>query len=81
MLTLAVGVATFAVLIGFKQLRPRIPAPLVAIGGAIAAAWYFGLQDKGVSLGRPDSAGIPSLDAARPDADRAADSGRARHRA
>ena len=59
--TLAVGVATFAVLIGFKQFLPRIPAPLVAIGGAIAAAWYFGLQDKGVSLVGLIPQGFPSL--------------------
>ncbi|HET7063919.1 MAG TPA: SulP family inorganic anion transporter [Rudaea sp.] len=60
-LTFAVGVATFAVLIGFKRFLPRIPAPLVAIGGAIAAAWYFGLQDKGVSLVGLIPQGFPSL--------------------
>jgi SulP family sulfate permease len=60
-LTFAVGVATFAVLIGFKQFLPRIPAPLLAIGGAIAAAWYFGLQDKGVSLVGLIPQGFPSL--------------------
>jgi len=60
-LTLAVGVATFAVLIGFKKFLPRIPAPLVAIGGAIAAAWYFGLEDKGVALVGLIPKGFPSL--------------------
>ena len=61
MLTFAVGIATFVVLIGFKKFLPRIPAPLVAIGGAIAAAWYFGLQDKGVSLVGLIPQGFPSL--------------------
>ena len=60
-LTFAVGLATFAVLIGFKQFLPRVPAPLVAIGGAIAAAWYFGLQEKGVSLVGLIPQGFPSL--------------------
>ena len=60
-LTFAVAVATLAVLIGFKRLSPRIPAPLVAIGGAIAAAWFFGLQDKGVSLVGLIPQGFPSL--------------------
>jgi len=60
-LTFAVGVATFVVLIGFKKFLPRIPAPLVAIGGAIAAAWYFGLQDKGVALVGLIPQGFPSL--------------------
>ena len=60
-LTFAVAVATFFVLIGFKRLWPRIPAPLVAIGAAIAAAWYFGLHDKGVSLVGLIPQGFPSL--------------------
>jgi len=59
--TFAVGLATFVVLIGFKKFLPRIPAPLVAIGGAIAAAWYFGLQDKGVALVGLIPQGFPSL--------------------
>ena len=62
-----------------KRLWPHFPAPLVAIGGAIAAAWYFGLQDKGFAR-RLDSAGIPVADAARPEADRVVAAGRARHR-
>ena len=48
-LTLAVGAATFAVLIGLERLRPHSPAPLLAVGGSIAASWYFGLSDLGVS--------------------------------
>jgi high affinity sulfate transporter 1 len=60
-LTFAVALATLAVLLGFKRLWPRIPAPLVAIAGAIAAAWYFGLQDKGVSLVGAIPQGFPSL--------------------
>jgi len=61
MLTFAVGLATFAVLVGFKKFLPRIPAPLVAIGGAIAAAWFFALQDKGVALVGLIPKGFPSL--------------------
>ena len=49
LLTLAVAAATFAVLIGMERLWPHSPAPLVAVGGAIAASWYFGLQALGVS--------------------------------
>jgi MFS superfamily sulfate permease-like transporter len=47
--TLAVAAATFAVLIGMEKLRPHSPAPLVAVGGAIAASWFFGLHALGVS--------------------------------
>jgi len=59
--TLAVAAATLVVLLGFKRLWPRIPAPLVAIGGAVAAAWYFGLQDKGVSVVGLIPQGFPQL--------------------
>jgi len=37
LITLAVAAATFAVLIGMERLWPHSPAPLVAVGGAIAA--------------------------------------------
>ncbi len=60
-LTFAVAVATLLVLIGIKRLWPRIPAPLVAIGGAIAAVWYFGLQDKGLAVVGLIPQGFPSL--------------------
>ncbi len=49
LLTLAVAVATFAVLIGMDRLWPHSPAPLIAVGGGIAASWFFGLQAAGVS--------------------------------
>ncbi|HEX6829264.1 MAG TPA: SulP family inorganic anion transporter [Burkholderiales bacterium] len=61
MLTLAVAVATFAVLIGMERLRPHSPAPLVAVGGAIAASWWFGLQALGVSTVGLIPQGFPSV--------------------
>src|SRR5947208_11602690 len=39
-LTLAVATATLLVLIGMERLWPHSPAPLVAVGGGIAAAWF-----------------------------------------
>ena len=47
--TLAVALATFAVLVGMERRWPHSPAPLVAVGGAIAASWFFGLDRLGVS--------------------------------
>lgn len=61
LLTLAVAVATFAVLIGMERLWAHSPAPLVAIGGAIAASWYFGLRALGVSTVGLIPQGFPSL--------------------
>lgn len=58
--TLAVAVATFAVLIGLERWRPHSAAPLVAVGGAIAAAWALGLQAHGVSLVGTIPPGLPA---------------------
>ena len=48
-ITLAVALATFAVLLAMERKWPHSPAPLVAVGGSIAASWYFGLSALGVS--------------------------------
>jgi len=61
LLTLGVAAATFAVLIGIERLWPKAPAPLVAVGGAIAASWYFGLQAAGVSTVGLIPQGLPAL--------------------
>jgi sulfate permease, SulP family len=61
MITLAVAVATFAVLIGMERLWPHSPAPLVAVGGSIAASWFFGLKAAGVSIVGLIPQGFPSL--------------------
>jgi high affinity sulfate transporter 1 len=61
LVTLAVAVATFAVLIGMERLWPHSPAPLVAVGGGIAAAWYLGLPALGVSTVGLIPQGFPSL--------------------
>jgi MFS superfamily sulfate permease-like transporter len=49
LMTLAMAAATMIVLIGMERLWPHSPAPLVAVGGAIAASWFFGLPALGVS--------------------------------
>jgi sulfate permease, SulP family len=61
LITLAVAAASFAVLIGMERLWPHSPAPLVAVGGGIAAAWLFGLEAAGVSLVGEIPQGLPSL--------------------
>lgn len=59
--TLAVAAATLAVLIGMERLLPHSPAPLVAVGGGIAASWFFGLHAMGVSTVGLIPTGLPSL--------------------
>jgi len=61
LLTLAVAAATFAVLIGMERLWPHSPAPLGAVGGAIAASWFFGLRALGVSTVGLIPQGLPEL--------------------
>jgi high affinity sulfate transporter 1 len=61
LLTLAVAAATFVVLIGMERRWPHSPAPLVAVGGAIAASWFFGLHTLGVSTVGLIPQGFPAL--------------------
>ena len=61
LMTLAVAAATFALLIGMERLWPHSPAPLVAVGGSIAASWLLGLQAAGVSTVGLIPQGFPSL--------------------
>jgi len=60
LMTLAVAAATFVVLIGIERLWPHSPPPLVAVGAAIAGAWFFVLPRRGVAAGWMDgpSAGL-----------------------
>jgi high affinity sulfate transporter 1 len=61
LVTLAVAAATFAILIGMERLWPHSPAPLVAVGGAIAASWFLGLDRMGVSIVGTIPQGFPAL--------------------
>jgi high affinity sulfate transporter 1 len=61
LMTLAVAAATLLVLIGMERFLPHSPAPLVAVGGGIAAAWLLGLQARGVSTVGLIPPGLPSF--------------------
>lgn len=61
LITLAVAAATLLVLIGMERLWPHSPAPLVAVGGSIAASWFFGLHAQGVPTVGLIPQGLPSL--------------------
>jgi high affinity sulfate transporter 1 len=61
LVTLAVAAATLLALIGMERLLPHSPAPLVAVGGGIAAAWLLGLQARGVSTVGLIPPGLPSI--------------------
>jgi high affinity sulfate transporter 1 len=59
--TLAVALATFAVIIVFEKFFKRAPAPLIAIGLGTAASAYMGLQAMGVSVVGEIPGGFPKL--------------------
>jgi high affinity sulfate transporter 1 len=61
LVTLAVAFASLAVLIGMDRLWPHSPAPLVAIGGGIAASWLLDLSGLGASSVGVVPQGLPSL--------------------
>ena len=60
-LTVVVGAATFAALIGMERARPHSAAPLLAVAGGITAAWLLGLETLGVSLVGVIPQGLPSI--------------------
>ena len=61
MATLAVALATFVAIIVFEKYIPRVPAPLVAVAGAIAASALLGLEGRGVSIVGDIPGGLPAL--------------------
>ncbi|HEY2775097.1 MAG TPA: SulP family inorganic anion transporter [Candidatus Binatia bacterium] len=61
LVTLAVAMVTFALLISMERLRPHSPAPLVAVGSAIAVSWLCGLHGRGVSTVGQIPSGFPSI--------------------
>ncbi|KXB29089.1 sulfate transporter [Dechloromonas denitrificans] len=61
LLTLAVAAGTLLVLLGMERLWPHSPAPLVAVGGGIAASWFLGLEGQGVAIVGLIPQGLPSL--------------------
>jgi high affinity sulfate transporter 1 len=63
--TLAVGAATLVVVFGLEHFAPRLPSPLLAVGGGIAASAFLGLQASGVAVVGHIPGGLPGL--VRPD--------------
>jgi sulfate permease, SulP family len=65
LVTLAVGLAVILFLWGMRHFLPKVPAPLVAAGSVIAAAYFLNLQHRGVELVGHVPRGLPHL--IRPD--------------
>ena len=63
--TLSVGLLVIVLLLGIERFIPKMPAPLLAVGAAIAATSLFHLQSYGVELVGHIPQGMPVL--VRPD--------------
>ena len=59
--TLAVGLATIAVIMVSTRLSPRAPAPLLAVVAAVALVYGLDLEDRGVAVVGEVPAGLPRL--------------------
>lgn len=59
--TLSIGLLVIVLLLGIEHFIPKMPAPLLAVGVAIAAARLFQLQNHGVELVGHIPQGMPSL--------------------
>ena len=59
--TLALGLITFAVMMGSRRLSPRMPAPLLAIAVAVALVYSLSLDERGVAVVGVLPAGLPGL--------------------
>jgi len=59
--SLALSVAILAVLVGSRRLSGRIPGALIAIVGAIAVSWGFGLKRYGVGVIGSVPGGLPAV--------------------
>ena len=59
--TLAVGLTVIVLLVGMEHFMPRLPAPLLAAGTAIAGAYLLNLQNRGVELVGHMPQGLPSF--------------------
>jgi sulfate permease, SulP family len=63
--TLALGLTIIVLLLAVQRFLPKAPAPLLAVAAAIAGAYLFNLQHRGVELVGRIPQGLPSL--VRPD--------------
>jgi sulfate permease, SulP family len=61
LVTLAVSAAIVVLIFGLERLLPRVPAPLVAVGAAVAASAFFDLPAHGVATVGAVPTGLPSV--------------------
>jgi sulfate permease, SulP family len=61
LLTVEISIAIVVLILFFSRFAPKLPGPLFAVAGAMAASAYFQWGDKGVKLLGPVPGGLPHL--------------------
>ena len=59
--TLAVGITMIVLLVALHHFAPKLPAPLIAVAGGIAGAYFLNLSTRGVELVGHIPKSLPSL--------------------
>ena len=59
--TLAVSAVVIAALLLFHRFAPRVPGPLIAVAGAIAASAFLNFSGRGITIIGPVTGGLPRL--------------------
>jgi sulfate permease, SulP family len=61
--TLAVSAVVVGVLLFFRRFAPRVPGPLIAVVGAIAASAIWNFSGRGIAIIGPVARGLPHFEA------------------
>jgi sulfate permease, SulP family len=61
--TLAVSAVVVGILILFRRFAPRVPGPLIAVAGAIAASVFWNFSGRGIAIIGPVAGGLPHFEA------------------
>jgi high affinity sulfate transporter 1 len=59
--TLALSAAVVAIVLGCRRFAPRVPGPLLAVGGALVASAAFDFAARGIAVIGPVPSGLPRL--------------------
>lgn len=59
--TLALAVLVVVAILACKRFLPRVPMPMIAVAGSIAASYAFGFSARGIEVLGPVAGGLPPL--------------------
>ncbi|MGU7770634.1 SulP family inorganic anion transporter [Burkholderia sp. MR1-5-21] len=59
--TLALAALVVVAILGCKRFLPRVPMPMIAVAGSIAASYAFGFAAHGIAVLGPVAGGLPPL--------------------